>query len=409
MKLGLLSATAITASRRCPSCTAHGASPPSSSGPRWCSSSWRSASPCSPRCSPKSGSASWRGCGSSAVACSAARSPGRFSLDGIRYARNCGPRTRHRRSEHAPHTPPVPRIRPARPGAAPGPRAAAGMGSPRRAPGGLPPRPRRGPDRRAGPLQAHPPRGRRRRPRDVRREDHLRGRQGVLPPGAVLLQGQLPESRDRPAGCRAHHRLDRLLLPQRPGRRARQGHGAPVRPEVNVALLTSARSWRGSGTSFANVARGLAQRGHTVRLCTAAPAVTTALVQQGLSVIELPIRHTGLREARALLRALRQLSADVLLADKPRDLRLGALASLAARFALVYRHNVNRERPPADPLLRLAHRRVRLTVFLTEFHRAQAQRSEEHTSELQSLAYLVCRLLLEKKKPNRRRSTDSTP
>src|SRR2546425_6028046 len=28
------------------------------------------------------------------------------------------------------------------------------------------------------------------------------------------------------------------------------------------------------------------------------------------------------------------------------------------------------------------------------------QRSEEHTSELQSLAYLVCRLLLEKKKDN---------
>src|SRR2546423_11440120 len=28
----------------------------------------------------------------------------------------------------------------------------------------------------------------------------------------------------------------------------------------------------------------------------------------------------------------------------------------------------------------------------------QARRSEEHTSELQSLAYLVCRLLLEKKK-----------
>src|SRR2546425_1477905 len=30
--------------------------------------------------------------------------------------------------------------------------------------------------------------------------------------------------------------------------------------------------------------------------------------------------------------------------------------------------------------------------------RAPAERSEEHTSELQSLAYLVCRLLLEKKK-----------
>src|SRR5687767_15541699 len=30
-------------------------------------------------------------------------------------------------------------------------------------------------------------------------------------------------------------------------------------------------------------------------------------------------------------------------------------------------------------------------------------RSEEHTSELQSLAYLVCRLLLEKKKKNKKR------
>src|SRR2546425_1694918 len=30
--------------------------------------------------------------------------------------------------------------------------------------------------------------------------------------------------------------------------------------------------------------------------------------------------------------------------------------------------------------------------------RGAARRSEEHTSELQSLAYLVCRLLLEKKK-----------
>src|SRR2546425_5659680 len=32
----------------------------------------------------------------------------------------------------------------------------------------------------------------------------------------------------------------------------------------------------------------------------------------------------------------------------------------------------------------------------------RASRSEEHTSELQSLAYLVCRLLLEKKKKNNR-------
>src|SRR3989441_8683461 len=37
-----------------------------------------------------------------------------------------------------------------------------------------------------------------------------------------------------------------------------------------------------------------------------------------------------------------------------------------------------------------------------------AARSEEHTSELQSLAYLVCRLLLEKKKNNQTRRIATT-
>src|SRR2546425_9652060 len=37
-------------------------------------------------------------------------------------------------------------------------------------------------------------------------------------------------------------------------------------------------------------------------------------------------------------------------------------------------------------------------VFMNMAAAAMKDRSEEHTSELQSLAYLVCRLLLEKKK-----------
>src|SRR2546425_7287032 len=37
----------------------------------------------------------------------------------------------------------------------------------------------------------------------------------------------------------------------------------------------------------------------------------------------------------------------------------------------------------------------------------RCERSEEHTSELQSLAYLVCRLLLEKKKKNTTRTADT--
>src|SRR2546425_6728174 len=39
--------------------------------------------------------------------------------------------------------------------------------------------------------------------------------------------------------------------------------------------------------------------------------------------------------------------------------------------------------------------------------RAEDLRSEEHTSELQSLAYLVCRLLLEKKKNSSSHRTSS--
>src|SRR5687767_5952151 len=46
--------------------------------------------------------------------------------------------------------------------------------------------------------------------------------------------------------------------------------------------------------------------------------------------------------------------------------------------------------------------RAAITMGLDVFHSPRemerVQRSEEHTSELQSLAYLVCRLLLEKKK-----------
>src|SRR2546427_4544541 len=50
---------------------------------------------------------------------------------------------------------------------------------------------------------------------------------------------------------------------------------------------------------------------------------------------------------------------------------------------------------------RLRERRVR-------FHRPGRGRSEEHTSELQSQSNIVCRLLLEKKKNNPRRTCQSS-
>src|SRR5205823_13118815 len=52
--------------------------------------------------------------------------------------------------------------------------------------------------------------------------------------------------------------------------------------------------------------------------------------------------------------------------------------------------------------VRIGHRDVveRDTALVRVAEPASLGRSEEHTSELQSLAYLVCRLLLEKKKTN---------
>src|SRR2546425_3013785 len=41
--------------------------------------------------------------------------------------------------------------------------------------------------------------------------------------------------------------------------------------------------------------------------------------------------------------------------------------------------------------------------------RPDVRRSEEHTSELQSLAYLVCRLLLEKKKKHNTETVQTKP
>src|SRR2546425_4962496 len=56
------------------------------------------------------------------------------------------------------------------------------------------------------------------------------------------------------------------------------------------------------------------------------------------------------------------------------------------------------DRPAAGRVLRACHARLEPLARARARGSSRAWRSEEHTSELQSLAYLVCRLLLEKKK-----------
>src|SRR3989441_4972064 len=48
---------------------------------------------------------------------------------------------------------------------------------------------------------------------------------------------------------------------------------------------------------------------------------------------------------------------------------------------------------------------AKATLMWKKFSADVVLRSEEHTSELQSLAYLVCRLLLEKKKKIKKRES----
>src|SRR3712207_8905979 len=68
----------------------------------------------------------------------------------------------------------------------------------------------------------------------------------------------------------------------------------------------------------------------------------------------------------------------------------------AAALQLDGRHGEHAERHPALGQVLVPGRRRRLLP-----RRALDGRSEEHTSELQSRQYLVCRLLLEKKKIKR--------
>jgi glycosyltransferase involved in cell wall biosynthesis len=130
-----------------------------------------------------------------------------------------------------------------------------------------------------------------------------------------------------------------------------------------VAVLTSARSWRGSSSVFAALGRGLAARGHGVVALVAHEPLVQGFRAQGLNAVALPIGHTRLTGARALRRAFQEFGSEIVFADKPRDLRLAALASLRRPLAIVYCPST--PRPPRDLLTRLAFRRVRLTVFLT--------------------------------------------
>ena len=135
---------------------------------------------------------------------------------------------------------------------------------------------------------------------------------------------------------------------------------------LRVVILCSADSYRGSAVSFQHLAHGLATRGAVVRMITGHASVTEPLRAEGINVAPLDLRSTNLRTARRVRAELDACGAQVLMVDRPRDLRLGTLATLGTRIAIVNRYNSHAPHPPRDVLTRLAYRlRVRETVFLT--------------------------------------------
>lgn len=152
---------------------------------------------------------------------------------------------------------------------------------------------------------------------------------------------------------------------------------------MRIALMTSAKGWRGSGASYAKLARGLSERGHLAQLVTTAPALTSRFVGEGLSVSEIPGRNTGPREVRALLGELRRLRAEAVVVDTPRDLRISAWATLLQGARIVYRYNLNYRSPRTDLADRLYARRIAACVFQSQFIQDDAVRHQPWITRIQ--------------------------
>jgi len=153
---------------------------------------------------------------------------------------------------------------------------------------------------------------------------------------------------------------------------------------MRLALLTSAKGWRGSASSFAKLARGLGERGHLAELITVASTLTVHFKAERLPVTQIPGQNTGPREVWALWRALRRLDAQAVVVDTPRDLRLASLATLLHRAKVIYRYNLNYRRARNHLADRLYARRVSACFFQSRFIQEEAARQAPWVSRVQS-------------------------
>jgi len=141
---------------------------------------------------------------------------------------------------------------------------------------------------------------------------------------------------------------------------------------LRVALLTSARSWRGSGVSLGKIGAGLAARGHEVCAYTGERSVAEGFVGSGVQVGMTPTRDTGLREIRAFRHRIREFEPDAVIVDKLRDLRLAGWGGLGLGVAILYRYNISALGTPPRLTDRIVLARTRMCLFQAEAVRDHA-------------------------------------
>jgi glycosyltransferase involved in cell wall biosynthesis len=160
----------------------------------------------------------------------------------------------------------------------------------------------------------------------------------------------------------------------------------PAAPGLRVALLSGAPVWRGSSAVYAQVAAGLAARGHETLVVVDDAAVAERMTREGARAQYVPLRDTGLGEFSRLRAALAPLRPQVLIADRPRDLRLAAIATLGWPTRLVYRYNLAHRSFPGDPMSRFALLRAAGVVFPSK---AIARLAFERTPRLRQKAWAL--------------------
>jgi glycosyltransferase involved in cell wall biosynthesis len=145
---------------------------------------------------------------------------------------------------------------------------------------------------------------------------------------------------------------------------------------MRVAIVTGAKGWRGSVTSFVKVAEGLTARGHEALFLTAQGPVPERLRALGHAVEVLGARNTGPAEVWRLHRFLRTHAIDAIYVDTPRDLRLAAYAGVLRRRPVAYRYNVLARAPRGKFGDRLFARAVNALVVQSAWVDEKVRRDE---------------------------------